>query len=298
MTRCRIELFLADMPHQARSAAHHRNAARHFPRHPDLSQQRGDRAGRVDREMPAPGGIHFRGQQPQRANMAPGDAGLFREREQARRARIVGLVVRMAEAGNRPLRRAESLRDRFRGIRLILRRNYFLQIRRTAFHGADEGTAHAEQPCGHCRLHRLRAGIVDQARGDRRGREAVLHQCHQHGVEDLRLRRRRPRAKQLKVHHFRERELADQVVHQAGAANVDRVGRVVRDFRRRCFHGIFGITSCAKSVIELSTRCGASAPKLCSVATCRTPMPCRRRIFAATVSTEPNRQMPLAMMSS
>src|SRR5260221_7559472 len=60
----------------------------------------------------------------------------------------------------------------------------------------------------------------------------------------------------------------------------------------------FGITSRANNVIERSTSAGSRAPKLCIVATWRMPISCNWHIFFATVSTEPNRQIPLALMSS
>ena len=106
-----VELLFADVPDEARGAAHHGDAAHDFLRHADFAQQRGDRAGGVDGQVPAPRRVDLFRQQAQRTDVAARDARFLGDGEQARGARVVGLVVRMAETGNRPFRRAEPLRD-------------------------------------------------------------------------------------------------------------------------------------------------------------------------------------------
>ena len=87
----------------------------------------------------------------------------------------------------------------------------------------------AQQTGGDRRLQRFGSGRVDHARGDHAGREPVLHQRHQHGIEQRRLRGGRTAAGDLEEHHLREADLADELLDQIDIAHVDRLLRVAGD---------------------------------------------------------------------
>jgi len=101
-----------------------------------------------------------------------------------------------------------------------------VQQARAVLHGADELAADRHQAGRHRALQVFGRAHVDQAGGDGAGREAMLHQGHQHRVDDAHVHRPRLAAQDLHDHDFGEGLLADQVFHQVDVA-VRHAGEVM-----------------------------------------------------------------------
>ena len=89
---------------------------------------------------------------------------------------------------------------------------------------AEEPRPAAEQPGGQRALQRVGRGEVGEPGGDRGGREAVVGQRDQHGLEDPGLRRRRPAQRDQPERQLAEADLAHQVGGEVLAEQPDLVG--------------------------------------------------------------------------
>src|SRR5689334_12837376 len=93
----------------------------------------------------------------QQRDVAPGTTSLFRDGEEARRARIVRLMDRMAEAGQGPAFLAMRLDDVAAiGLDIAFSIDADPQDPRAAFHRADKDIADREQPRRKRRLRLVR----------------------------------------------------------------------------------------------------------------------------------------------
>ncbi len=132
----------------------------------------------------------------------------------------------MAEAGDGPAGAAVLVGDRPRLRLRVVGAAHAIDERRTPFHGADEDAADGEEPGAHPRLQGLRRAAVDHAGRDGARREPVLHQGHQHRIEDPRLGACRAPAGDGEVGHLGEGHLADEIVDEIRTAHGDGVGAV------------------------------------------------------------------------
>jgi hypothetical protein len=120
-----------------------------------VAKHRRDRPGRVDRQVVAAHIIDGRAERPQGAHVIGRDSVLFRDRENARRARVIRFVLRMAESGHRTSRRAILVRDDAGFFPHVTRLHEPREEQSAALDRSNEYAANAEKPGSHRTLHRF-----------------------------------------------------------------------------------------------------------------------------------------------
>ena len=138
--------------------------------------------------MPARGLVDLLAQHLDQGDAVALGAVGFGDLEQPGRARILGLVIGMAEAGNEPPLGAE--RGDFLGepgAAVAVLRHAVLEDLAAAGHGAGELVPHHQQAGGDRNLQIGRHRVVDQPGHQGLRRDAVIHQDDHAGIEDPRL---------------------------------------------------------------------------------------------------------------
>src|SRR5262249_51443581 len=107
-------LLLADVADQAGAARDQREAAHDLDRDAAVRERGGDGAGGVDRDVAAGAAVDRGREDLERGDVRAGDLVVPRDAEDARRARVVWDVDRVAEAGQRAARGAVLVDDGLR----------------------------------------------------------------------------------------------------------------------------------------------------------------------------------------
>src|SRR5579875_2761299 len=157
-------------------------------------------------------------------DISAGESRLRRDLEQGRRARIEGLVKRMADAGDDLPSRAERRHDLPRdGVEigpLAVRQRLLKHARRVVERSGEDG-AEAEESGRHRTLDRFRRAAIGQPRRKGGGRDPVLHEDDHHRVEDARLRLLRQATEDLEKGHLAEIDLADNLLAEIETVHHD-----------------------------------------------------------------------------
>src|SRR5438309_3300683 len=160
-----------------------------------------------------------------KTRMAARKAGLRRQREELRRARVGGYVNRVAEARDDLLPGLVVLHDPARCCLKVVTGRRLLEDARRLLDRAAEAVAHAEEAGRDGRLQRLRRAEIGHAGSDRARGQTVLDQRHHQRVEHDRLLGRRQAGHQHEEGEVAQRDLADELLGQDLAADEDLVGR-------------------------------------------------------------------------
>jgi hypothetical protein len=227
------------MADQAGCAGKQGDALERGEREADVEHDSGNRAVDVDRQGPAQRLGQGVADCVEHGDMAPRYALLLRERDKLERAGIARRMLRVAEAGNGLLLRAQLANARERrfgvGEALVGRApNQFRVEVPGQFGAAQHHRSAAEQPCGDSALPGFRACRERHARGDHAGDEAMFGDRAQRRIceEKLYVRRRLAGDEQPEI--AGEVPPADDILTQVQPAHRD--ARLVR-----CADGCDGI---------------------------------------------------------
>ena len=186
----------------------------------DLAQHRAESAGDVERQMPTRRPVDLLAEHLDQRDVVALRAVGLGDLEQAGGARVLRLVVGVAEAGDEaPLGavRGDPVGEP-RALVAVLG-HAVLQDLPAARHGARELVSHHQQPRGDWNLQVGRYRVMDQP-GDQRLRgDAVIHQDDHAGIENPALRLGQLAARDDKVERLGEAHLADDLGKHVLAAH-------------------------------------------------------------------------------
>ena len=177
-----------------------------------------------------------------RADVPAGDAVLLGQLQEPHGPRVIRFVLRVSKPRQRLLIRPVLLSDvpSFR-LRPILRLQHLLQQRSAPFHRAHKETPDAQQPRCNGPLHGFGRARVGEAGSQGARAQAMLHQRDQAGVEHGGLSVSRQAAKEVKVDHLREAQLANDLFTEALVTDEDVLSGAERNTRglgfRKKAHG-------------------------------------------------------------
>src|SRR5438067_1232701 len=218
-----VHLFL-EVGDKAHRPGHDGEAAGDPPGQLQLARDGGDRPRGVDWKLASIRRGRLLGDQLHELHVRPGVAVLHGQGKEPGRARVGGLVHRVAEARDDLLARPVTGHDLARDLPALAARGRLLEQARRLLDRSPETVAHAQQPRRHGRLQGLRGAEVGQPGGDRARGDPVLDQGDQDRVEHHRLAMVRQAALELEVRDIAERHLAYEVGRQVVAADEDLVG--------------------------------------------------------------------------
>src|SRR5579875_38326 len=216
--------LLEDVPDEAYGAGRHGEAAADAPGQSQLGSDGRHGAGHVDGKIAPRLPRRLRADPRHQRDISAGESRLRRDLEQGRRARIEGLVKRMADAGDDLPSRAERRHDLPRdGVEigpLAVRQRLLKHARRVVERSGEDG-AEAEESGRHRTLDRFRRAAIGQPRRKGGGRDPVLHEDDHHRVEDARLRLLRQATEDLEKGHLAEIDLADNLLAEIETVHHD-----------------------------------------------------------------------------